>query len=95
MPAALILDSVGAGEWLVLLAVVLILCGPQRLPALARKIGRLLARLQQAADIFRLQLMSLEEEEPEAGGQERKEQDDGQPERPGGSRCLPPGERRP
>ncbi len=60
MPTAFVFDSIGIGEWLVLLALVLIVYGPRRMPEMARKLGRLLARAQRAADLFRLQLMSLE-----------------------------------
>lgn len=62
-PLAFIFDSIGMGEWLVLLVLVLIVYGPRRLPEMARKLGRLLAQAQRAADMFRLQLMALEREE--------------------------------
>lgn len=63
MPVAFVFDSIGIGEWLVLLALVLIVYGPRRLPEMARKLGRLLAQAQRAADQFRLQLMALERED--------------------------------
>ena len=37
MTLAIVFDSVGAGEWLVLLAVLLIVMGPKRLPSTARR----------------------------------------------------------
>ena len=53
MALAIIFDSAGAGEWLVLLAVLLVVMGPQRLPSTARKIGR-------AAESFKRQLMDMD-----------------------------------
>ncbi|MDD5704837.1 MAG: twin-arginine translocase TatA/TatE family subunit [Kiritimatiellae bacterium] len=61
-PLGLLFDSAGIGEWAVLGVVALIVYGPHRLPAMARQLGRLLSRLQQAADLFRLQLMSFEKD---------------------------------
>ena len=40
MTFALIFDSVGAGEWIVLLAVILVVMGPKRLPSTLRTIGQ-------------------------------------------------------
>lgn len=59
---AFLFDSVGFGEWFVLLAVVLIVVGPNRLPETARKIGRVYSRLRQAADSFKRQLMEMDSE---------------------------------
>ena len=59
---AFIFDSVGFGEWFVLLAVVLVVVGPQKLPATARKLGSYYARLRRAADSFRRQLMEMDSE---------------------------------
>ncbi len=62
MAFALIFESVGAGEWLVLLAVLLIVVGPRRLPAAARKLGTAAARFRRAADAFRRQLLEMDAE---------------------------------
>ena len=60
MALAIIFDSVGAGEWLVLLAVLLVVMGPQRLPATARKIGAYYSRFRRAAESFKRQLMDMD-----------------------------------
>lgn len=57
---AIIFDSVGAGEWLVLLAVLLVVMGPKRLPSTARKIGSYYSRFRRAADSFKRQLMDMD-----------------------------------
>ncbi len=62
MTLAILFDSVGAGEWLVLLAVLLIVMGPKRLPATARKIGSYYAKFRRAADSFKRQLMDMDYE---------------------------------
>ncbi len=62
MTFALFFDSVGGGEWLVLLAVVLIVMGPKNLPAAARKMGKAMSHLRRAADEFKRQLMAMDEE---------------------------------
>jgi len=87
MTLAVIFDSVGAGEWLVLLAVLLIVMGPQRLPATARKIGSYYAKFRRAADSFKRQLMDMDlemerefqkaEEEVKKAEQEVKKQVEG------------------
>lgn len=59
---ALFFDSAGAGEWLVLFVVVLIVVGPKRLPAVARKLGHLTEMFRRAADEFKRQLLSMDEE---------------------------------
>ncbi len=59
---ALIFDSVGFGEWFVLLAVVLVFVGPDRLPAAARTIGSCYAKVRRAAEGFRRQLVEMESE---------------------------------
>lgn len=59
---AFVLDSVGGGEWLVLLAVVLIVVGPKNLPSAARKMGQIMTKLRRAADEFKRQLMTMDEE---------------------------------
>ncbi len=62
MPLALLFDSVGTGEWLLLLVVILIVYGPKRLPEIARTLGGWLAKLHRAADLLREQLTDLETE---------------------------------
>ena len=62
MTFAIIFDSVGAGEWLVLLAVLLIVMGPKRLPSTARKIGSYYSKFRRAADSFKRQLMDMDYE---------------------------------
>ncbi len=60
--AFLFFDSVGGGEWLVLLAVILIVVGPKNLPAAARKMGQVLSQLRRAADEFKRQIMTMDQE---------------------------------
>ena len=60
MALAIIFDSVGAGEWLVLLAVLLVVMGPKRLPSTARKIGSYYSKFRRAADSFKRQLMDMD-----------------------------------
>ena len=60
MTLAIIFDSIGAGEWLVLLAVLLIVMGPKRLPSTARKIGAYYSKFRRAADSFKRQLMDMD-----------------------------------
>ena len=62
MTLAFIFDSVGFGEWFVLLAVVLIVVGPKRLPETARKIGQYYAKFRRAADAFKRQLLDMDTE---------------------------------
>jgi len=62
MALAIIFDSIGVGEWLILLAVVLVVVGPKRLPATARSIGKHYAKLRRAADGFKRQLMEMDNE---------------------------------
>lgn len=62
MALAIVFDSVGAGEWLVLLAVLLVIMGPKRLPSTARKIGSYYAKFRRAAESFRRQLMDMDYE---------------------------------
>ena len=58
--------SVGAGEWVVLFVVVLIVVGPKRLPAVARKVGRTMEMFRRAADEFKDQLLNMDQE-PDSG----------------------------
>jgi len=60
LTAAFLAGSVGAGEVVILFALVLVLFGPRRLPSLAREIGSFLARLQRTAQDFRDQIMNLD-----------------------------------
>jgi len=62
MTFAFILESVGGTEWLVLLGVILIVVGPKNLPAAARKLGSIMSTLRRAADEFKRQLLSMDEE---------------------------------
>ena len=62
MTLAIIFESVGIGEWFVLLAVLLIVVGPKRLPETARKFGQYYAKFRRAADGFKRQLMEMDTE---------------------------------
>ncbi len=53
--------SVGAGEWVVLFVVILIVVGPKRLPEIARKFGRTMEMFRRAADEFKDQLMNMDQ----------------------------------
>ena len=57
---AILFDSVGAGEWLVLLAVLLVVIGPKNLPSTARKIGAYYSKFRRAAESFKRQLMDMD-----------------------------------
>jgi TatA/E family protein of Tat protein translocase len=59
---AFLTGSVGAGEWIMLFAVVLVVVGPRRLPEVARKFGRTMEMFRRAADEFKEQLMSMDQE---------------------------------
>jgi Sec-independent protein translocase protein TatA len=63
MPLALLLDSVGPGEWLLLFLVALVVYGPRRLPGLARNLGRWIARINQAAEQLREQVAAADLED--------------------------------
>lgn len=67
MPLALLLDSVGPGEWLLLFLVALVVYGPRRLPGLARSLGRWIARINQAAEQLREQVSTADQEEDDDG----------------------------
>ncbi len=62
MAFAILFDSVGAGEWLVLLAVLLVVMGPKRLPSTARTIGSYYSKFRRAAESFKRQLMDMDYE---------------------------------
>ena len=59
---AIIFESVGVGEWLVLLAVLLIVVGPKRLPSTARKFGQYYSKFRRAAESFKRQLLEMDTE---------------------------------
>ena len=73
MTLAILFESVGAGEWLVLLAVVLIVVGPKRLPATARKFGQHYAKFRRAAENFKRQLLEMDTEITNAVADAEKE----------------------
>ena len=52
MAFAIVFDGVGAGEWLVLLAVLLVVMGPKRLPSVIRSFGNHYAKFRRAAESF-------------------------------------------
>lgn len=62
MTLAVVFDSIGFGEWFVLLAVVLVVVGPKRLPAAARKFGQYYAKFRRAADSFKRQILDMDTE---------------------------------
>lgn len=61
-PSLAFLDSAGAGEWVVLFIVILIVVGPKRLPDVVRKLGRTMEMFRRAADEFKDQLMAMDQE---------------------------------
>jgi Tat protein translocase TatB subunit len=70
---AFVFDSVSGGEWLVLLAVILIIVGPKNLPSAARKVGEIMSKLRRAADEFKRQLMTMDEEMKKTADEIKKE----------------------
>lgn len=70
---AFVFDSVSGGEWLVLLAVVLVVIGPKNLPAAARKMGQVMSQLRRAADEFKRQIMTMDEEMKRTADELKKE----------------------
>ena len=62
MGFAFIFESVGGTEWFVLLGGVLSVVGPRNLPSAARKLGQMMTNLRRAADEFKRQLMSMDQE---------------------------------
>lgn len=61
---AFIFGSAGAGEWIILFIVILIVAGPKRLPDVARKIGRMMEMFRRAADEFKRQIMTMDQPPP-------------------------------
>jgi sec-independent protein translocase protein TatB len=59
---AFLFESADFTEWIVLLAVILIVVGPKRLPEMARKLGRWTETFRRAADEFKRQIMTMDEE---------------------------------
>ena len=62
MILAFLFNDVGAGEWLVLLAVILVVVGPKRLPEVARKFGQYYSKFRRAAENFKRQLLDMDSE---------------------------------
>ncbi|MCQ2368669.1 MAG: twin-arginine translocase TatA/TatE family subunit [Kiritimatiellae bacterium] len=62
MVLSFIFDTVGFGEWFMLLAVVLIVVGPKRLPSIAREIGKWYGKFMRAAENFKREIMELDQE---------------------------------
>ena len=76
MTLAIIFDSVGVGEWFLLLAVVLVVVGPKRLPSTARKFGQVYSKFRRAADGFKRQLLEMDTELTNAVSQVEREVSD-------------------
>ena len=66
MVFAFIFGSAGIGEWIVLLAVLLVVVGPKNLPEMARKAGRYYSKLSRAANAFKRQLLEMDLEPPKS-----------------------------
>ncbi len=62
MTLAFLFNDVGVGEWIVLLAVILVVVGPKRLPEVARKFGRYYSKFRRAAENFKRQLLDMDSE---------------------------------
>ncbi len=73
---AFIFESVGFGEWFVLLAVILIVVGPRRLPETARTFGRHYAKFRRAAESFKRQLLDMDTEISRAAADVERSVDD-------------------
>jgi len=65
---AFLTGAPGAGEWLVLFVILLILFGPRRLPEFARMMGKALDQLRRAAQEFREHIMEIEAEVEQPSG---------------------------
>ena len=76
MVLAILFDSAGFGEWFVLLAVVLIVVGPKRLPETARKIGSIYSKFRRAAENFKRQLLDMDTEFTKAVQEVEKQPED-------------------
>ena len=101
MAFAIIFDSVGAGEWLLLLAVLLVVMGPKRLPGAIRTFGNHYAKFRRAAETFKRQLMEMDTEFDRAVDAAAREAEeaakipDVSSETSSGDEALPPGEEYP
>ena len=62
MTLAVIFDSIGFGEWFVLLVVVLVVVGPKRLPSAARTVGQYYSKFRRAAENFKRQILDMDTE---------------------------------
>ena len=62
MTLAVIFDSIGFGEWFVLLAVILVVVGPKRLPSAARTFGQYYSKFRRAAENLKRQLLDMDTE---------------------------------
>lgn len=76
MTLAVIFDSIGFGEWFVLLAVVLIVVGPKRLPSAARTFGQYYSKFRRAAENFKRQLLDMDTEFTKAVQEVEKQPED-------------------
>lgn len=61
MPIGFLAAGVGSGEVLVILAVILIVFGPTRLPEIARTLGKWMHQARSAADMFRDEILRLDQ----------------------------------
>ncbi len=73
---AFIFESVGFGEWFVLLAVILIVVGPRRLPETARRFGQHYAKFRRAAESFKRQLLDMDTELTRAAAEAERAAED-------------------
>lgn len=64
-PTAFLSGAPGAGEMILIFAVILLLFGPKRLPEIARMIGRTLDELRKASQDFKDQIMAIDEDAPD------------------------------
>lgn len=76
MTLAVIFDSIGFGEWFVLLAVVLVVVGPKRLPSAARTFGQYYSKFRRAAENFKRQLLDMDTEFTKAVAEVEKQPED-------------------
>ena len=76
MTLAVIFDSIGFGEWFVLLAVVLVVVGPKRLPSAARTVGQYYSKFRRAAENFKRQLLDMDTEFTKAVAEVEKQPED-------------------
>ncbi|HZU07421.1 MAG TPA: Sec-independent protein translocase protein TatB [Chloroflexota bacterium] len=77
------LFGIGLGELLLILVLALVVIGPERLPEVARQLGRMLAELRREAD----QLTAEFQRSLELAAQERREQRRAAGSMPGGPPC--------